>query len=130
MANLAAYILWLLDRADHIETIERCLLEKVIEPDFRFPMQDGRLSMARLCALRRERDQATQWFERARRVLADQGTRPLLAITDLNEAEMHLRLGTSPNEEPVASLLARANDVFKKLGMPGWSRYAESLETV
>ena len=49
----AAETLWLTERTDHIEVIERNIREKVIEPDFRWPMMDGRLALARLCALQR-----------------------------------------------------------------------------
>lgn len=127
MANLAAYILWILNRTDHIEVIERNLQEKVVEPDFRFPMQDGRLSMARLCAVRGGKDEARTWFAQAREVLEEQGARPLLAIVDLNEAEMHLRGGASCDDELVAPLTAAAIQAFRELGMSGWITYAENL---
>jgi hypothetical protein len=62
VANLAAHTLWLLDRTDHIDAIEGDLLEKVVKPDFRYPMQEGRLSMARLSALRGRHEEASDWF--------------------------------------------------------------------
>jgi len=125
MANLAAYVLWILERTDHVDVIERNLIEKVVEPDFRFPMQDGRLSMARLCAVRGDRDAAAGWFVRARDVLGEQEARPLLAVTDLNEAEMHIRAGATAGDGQVALLLNAAIESFRRLGMPGWVTYAE-----
>jgi hypothetical protein len=45
----AAATLWLLARTDHVDVVERNLRGKVVAPDFRYPMRDGRLSIARLC---------------------------------------------------------------------------------
>jgi hypothetical protein len=127
MANMAAAVLWVLERTDHADEIELSLKEKVLTPDFRFPMQDGRLSMARLSAMRGDQDAARDWFSRARTALEEQGARPLLAITDLNEAEMYLRSGMAADADPAAGLLARAIDAFEALGMPGWTSYAGTL---
>jgi hypothetical protein len=65
----AAETLWLTQRTDWIDVIEGNLREKVIEPDFRYPMMDGRLALARLCALQHRYDEAVDWFARARTVL-------------------------------------------------------------
>jgi hypothetical protein len=75
----------LLGRVDQIEVIERNIREKVVAPDFRYPMQDGRLSLARLCALQGRYDEAAMWFANSRGVLEEQGARPLRAIADLDE---------------------------------------------
>ena len=48
----AAAVLWYVDRTDFIDVIERSLREKVLLPDFRWPMRDARLALGRLCALR------------------------------------------------------------------------------
>ena len=53
----AAETLWLTQRTDHIDVIERNLREKVVEPDFRYPMMDGRLALARLCTSSRAHDE-------------------------------------------------------------------------
>jgi hypothetical protein len=42
------------------------LREKVIEPDFSYINVDGRLSLARLCALQDRYDEAKDWFAKAR----------------------------------------------------------------
>ena len=74
-----------LEALTSIEVIERNIREKVVTPDFRYPMQDRRLSLARLCALRGRYDEAADWFAKARAVLEEQGARPLRAIADLDE---------------------------------------------
>ena len=125
MANLAAYTLWLLDCTDHFDVVERAIREKVLAPDFRFPMQDGRVSMARLAALKRDDDEAHRWFDEARTVLSEQGARPLHAIVDLDEAEMLIRLQQSSSWSK--RLVHVAREEFAELGMPGWQRRAERL---
>jgi hypothetical protein len=92
-------------------------------------MQDGRLSLARVCALQGRYDEATEWFAAARAVLDEQGARPLRAITDLDEALVYLRRGSSGDRERVGSLLDVALRQFRTLGMTGWKRRAEALHT-
>src|SRR5215472_6313904 len=87
----AAEMLWLTRRTAWIGTIERNLRDKVVAPDFRYPMMDGRLALAPLCALQSRRDGAIDWFARARTVLDEQGARPLRAIVDSDEALMYAR---------------------------------------
>lgn len=74
---LSAGTLWLLGRRDHADVLERNIREKIIASDFRYPMEDGRLALARLCALQGRLDEARQWFTKARTVLEEQGARPL-----------------------------------------------------
>jgi len=124
----AAATLWLTERTDHINVIERNLREKVIEPDFRFPMMDGRLTLARLSALQQRHDEAVEWFAKARAVLDEQSARPLRAITDFDEAWMYLRRGVPGDRERAASLLDAALQQFRALGMTGWIRRAERLK--
>jgi hypothetical protein len=66
-----AETLWLPERVDHVD--ERALREKVVAPDFGFAMVDGRLALARLCALQGRHDEAKRWFAQARQVLTGQG---------------------------------------------------------
>ena len=119
MASHAAEILWVLERDDHLEVIERALRDKVIAPDFRSTGADGRLAMARLCGLSGRYDEATSWFTDARRVLTDQGARPLLAIADYDEALMLIRRG-GPHADRAEQLLDAARRQFEQLGMSGW----------
>ena len=125
MACDTAATLWLLNRTDSIGLVERNLREKVIAPDFRYPMRDSRLSMARLCALQHRYDEAVDWFAKARVVLDEQGARPLRAITDYDEALMYLRRAEAGDGEMARPLLIRAIDQFRTIGMTGWIRRAE-----
>jgi hypothetical protein len=87
-------------------------------------MVDGRLALARLCALQGRHDEARHWFTEARRVLTEQGARPLLAIADFDEAVMEAAL-----DAPRArSLLDSARREFEALGMAGWLRKAAELQ--
>jgi hypothetical protein len=119
--------LWLLQRLDHIEVIERNLREKVIGPDFRWPMRDARLSMARLCALQGRYGEAIDWFAKARVVLEEQGARPLRAIADFDEALMFARRRAAGDEARARPLLDAAIAQFQSIGMTGWLRRAEVL---
>jgi DNA-binding SARP family transcriptional activator len=120
----AAETLWLLDRRDHLPVIEAALRDKVLPGDFRFPMMDVRLALARLCALDGRHDEASQWFAKARRVLDAQGARPLRAVVDFDEALMHRRAGRRDAARP---LLDAAVDQFARLGMTGWLRRAGAV---
>ena len=102
--------------------IEAALRDKVLPGDFRFPMKDARLALARLCALDGRHDEASQWFAKARVTLDAQGARPLRAIVDFDEALMHRRAGRRDAARP---LLDAAVDQFARLGMTGWLRRVE-----
>jgi hypothetical protein len=123
----AAATLWMLGRTDHIEAIERNLREKTIASDFRYPMQDARLSLARLCALQGRYEEAVEWFAKARAVLEEQSARPLRATADFDEAWMYIRRGKIDDRERARPLLATAIEQFRDIGMTGWLRRAEKL---
>jgi DNA-binding SARP family transcriptional activator len=123
----AAETLWLLERRDHLPVIEAALRDKVLPGDFRFPMMDVRLALARLSALDGRHEEASQWFAKARTVLDAQGARPLRAIVDFDEALMHRRAGRRDAARP---LLDGAVDQFARLGMTGWLRRAGALGAV
>jgi tetratricopeptide (TPR) repeat protein len=125
MACDAAATLWFINRTDSIEIVEQSIREKVVAPDFRYPMRDGRLSMGRLCALQGRYEEASQWFVQARELLDAEGWRPLRAITDYDEALMFLRRGAQGDDDRARPLLATASQQFRTLGMPGWLKRAE-----
>jgi tetratricopeptide (TPR) repeat protein len=127
MACDAAEGLWVLQRLDHVDVVERALREKVIGPDFRQPTVDGRLALARLSALQGRHDEALAWFGEARRVLGEQGARPLLAIADYDEALMYVRRGEPGDLARARPLLEAARAQFEAIGMPGWIRRADEL---
>jgi len=119
--------LWVLDRPDHADLLERNLREKTLSPDFRFPHTDARLALARLSALTGRFDEAREWFDKARRVLDEQGARPLRAVTDFDEAWMEVRRGRAGNRQRALILLDAARGPFESIGMPGWLRRADEL---
>ncbi|MEX2246226.1 MAG: protein kinase [Dehalococcoidia bacterium] len=123
----SAAALWVAGRTDHIEVFERGVREKVIGPDFRFPMQDGRAALARLCALQGRYDEASHWFAEARRVTEEQGARPCRAIIDYDEALMYGRRGADGDRERALPLLDAALAQFREIGMTGWTKRGEEL---
>ncbi len=129
MACNAASALWATRTTDHLDVVERGLREKVLDPDLRYPMQDARLSLARLCALRGDSGEAIDWFNQARLVLDEQGARPLRAIVDYDEALMCARRGADGDRERAEPLLRAALAQFHSIDMPGWIRQAEHLLT-
>jgi tetratricopeptide (TPR) repeat protein len=127
MASHAAEALWLLAAVRHAGEVERCLRDKVLVPDFRIQSVDGRLALARICALTGRHDEATSWFAEARRVLTEQGARPLLAVCDFDEALMYVRRAGTGDAERARPLLQAARRQFEAIGMTGWIRRAEEL---
>jgi len=98
-----------------------------VASDFRYPMVDGRLALAWVCALTGRHGEASEWFAMARTVLDEQGARPLRAIVDYDEALMYARRGEPGDAERARPLLDAARAQFRSLGMPGWIRCAEAL---
>lgn len=127
MVSLAVRTLWELGRTDHIERIERSLREKVVAPDFRYILSDGRLALGQVCVLTGRFDEARESFERARVVLDEEGSRPMRAIVDYAEAESVVRFGMPAAAGHVDALLASAVERFEEIGMPGWTRRARAL---
>jgi hypothetical protein len=123
-----AEALWSLERFDHGDSVERALREKVIPADFRFAVE-GRLALARLCAVTGRHDEAQQWFADARRRLDEEGSRPLRALCDFDEALMLARRDDVGDAARARPLLATARKQFEEIGMTGWLRRADDLET-
>ena len=119
--------LWVLGSRDHVERLERNLRQKTLAPDFRYPHTDARLALARLCALTERFDEAREWLDAARRVLDEQGARPLRAVCDFDEAWMELRRGGAGDRGRARALLDAACDPFQAIGMTGWLRRAGEL---
>jgi class 3 adenylate cyclase/tetratricopeptide (TPR) repeat protein len=120
-AAYGAETLWLLERLDHAEAVERALQEKVVAPDFRDMEVDARLALARLRTLQGAFDAAASFFAAARQVLAEHGAAPLLAITDHDEALMYQRRGDPGDDDRARALFASAQRQFRALGMTGWA---------
>lgn len=122
-----AWALWIIERTDHIDVIERNLRDKVVGPDLRYPMRDGRTALARLCALQGRHDEASRWFSEARKVLEEDGARPMRAIVDYDEALMYARRAADGDGERALPLLDAAMQQFNDIGMTGWIRRADEL---
>ncbi|MGH9037275.1 MAG: ATP-binding protein, partial [Acidimicrobiia bacterium] len=127
MTAQAAGSLWRIERSDHADEIEHALREKVVAPDFRHAMVDGRHALALLCALTGRHEEAVGWFAEARMVLAEQHALPLLAICDHDEALMYARRGSSGDADRATPLLESARRQFESIGMTGWIRRADQL---
>jgi hypothetical protein len=128
MACGAAEVLWFLDRTEHLPAIEAILREKLLPPDFRPALADGRHALACCCALAGRHDEAERWFAEARLVLAEQRTAAHLAICDFDEALMHARRGGPGAVGAARPLLEAAGPQFEAIGMTGWLRRARELE--
>jgi class 3 adenylate cyclase/tetratricopeptide (TPR) repeat protein len=127
VAGYCAETLWLLDRVDHIDVVERAVREKVLAPDFRDIGVDSRLSLARLCALQGRYEEAEKSFNEARSVLHEQGALPLTAIVDFDQAQMFMRRGDPKDAQEAGPLLHAARRQFEAIGMTGWIHRGEKL---
>ena len=122
-----AHTLWLLNRRDYVPAIDDALRRKALPADFRFPMMDLRLALARLCAVDGRLEEADHWFGQARSVLQEQGARPLRAIVDFDQALMNTRAGRMACARRP---LDAAINQFQQIGMTGWLRQAEQLDAL
>ncbi|HEY4409537.1 MAG TPA: AAA family ATPase, partial [Acidimicrobiia bacterium] len=130
MANHGVEVLWVLGRTEHLDRLEAVIRHKLVEPDWRGPGVDARLSMARLCILTARHSEAPAWFASARQVLGEQGARPLLAIVDLDEARLHVLAEGPAERERARPLLDSARAEFEALGMTGWLGRAEEVRSL
>jgi DNA-binding CsgD family transcriptional regulator len=124
---LAAWSLWLTGRTGHIDVIERNLINKTLAADFRYPLMDARLCMARVCALHGRYRDAIAWFVQAREVTEEQGARPVRAIIDYDEGLMYLRRRRKGDRGRAALLFQSALSQFEEIGMTGWLPRTQEL---
>jgi class 3 adenylate cyclase/tetratricopeptide (TPR) repeat protein len=127
IVDAATEVLWLLERLDHLPEIERAVRDKVLVPDFRFFGTDGRLALARLCALSGRYDEAVSWFAQARAMSSEQGARPRLAVCDHDEARMYARRADPGDADRARALLDAACAQYEAIGMTGRLRRADEL---
>ena len=127
IADAAVETLWLLERLDHAPEIERAIRDKVMVPDFRFCGTDGRLALARLCALSGRYDEAVSWFAQARAVCSEQGARPRLAVCDYDEARMYARRAGPGDADRARALLDAARAQYEAMGLTGRLRRTAEL---
>ncbi|WP_156066873.1 AfsR/SARP family transcriptional regulator [Pseudonocardia halophobica] len=105
-----------------VPVLDRIARDTALPADFRFPMMDIHLTLARLAALDGRPAEATRLLDRARTALDERGARPLRAIVD-HDAALVASYDGRPDE--AAGLRASAVAVFEQLGMTGWVRRAE-----
>jgi tetratricopeptide (TPR) repeat protein len=122
----AVETLWLVygpgpDGHPDLPQLEKALRGKALAADFRFPMMDARLALARVCAMDGRHAEAMRWFAEARTILDEQGARPLRAITDLDASGVAARAG---DPRRARELGRAAGEAFSALGMTGWARRA------
>jgi hypothetical protein len=91
-----AAALWRLNRSDYAVVVDQNIRHKVIAPDYRYPLSDGLLSLARLRVLH---DEATEWFAKARLALDEHGARTLRAISDYDECVLYMRRSRADDDE-------------------------------
>jgi DNA-binding SARP family transcriptional activator len=120
----AVAAMWVLGDARHLVIAEDAVRTKLLGPDFRCPMHDPRLAMARCAALGGRVDEAREWLGAARAVCDEDGLGPLRAIVDHDEAVLLTRDGDRAGARERA---AEAADRAAALGMGGWLRRAEGL---
>jgi hypothetical protein len=119
---------WLIEDDRHLPVLAAATERVLLASDFRCPMSEPRLTWARVLALGGDVDGARRSFADARIVAAEDGTRPLAAIIDHDEALLLLRHGTEPGVGAEAGrLLASCAAVAADVGMVGWIRRAERL---
>jgi hypothetical protein len=105
--------------------LEKAVRGKALAADFRFPMMDARLALARVCAMGGRHVEAMRWFAEAQTVLDVQGARPLRAIADLDASRVAACAG---DRQDARELRRTAVDTFTALGMTGWTRRAARTE--
>ena len=84
--------------------------------------------MAWLRALEGRIDEAREWFARARAKLDEEGSRPLRAQVDLEEARMYARRAAPGDRERALELCDVALAQFEPLGLDGWIRRTRDLQ--
>ena len=97
--------------------LEEAAVTKALVADFRFPVVEVRLALARLAAADGRLAEARTWFARSREVLGDQQAAPLRAIADLDAARVEAWAG---EPEKADELRTAAIASFTRLGMTGW----------
>lgn len=122
IVHAAAEVHWLAGRDDFAPLLERNTREKLLSADFRYPMTDVRLTLARLAAVQGRLDEAVGWFTAARAVLDEQQALPLRVVVDHDQGVVEARMG---HPAAACALLVEARQRARELGMPGWAARAE-----
>jgi tetratricopeptide (TPR) repeat protein len=129
LIDFVVHTLWLLQRREHVDLIERNLRTKVLEPDVRYLETDARWMLALLCALDGRIDEARHWFDEARRVLDEQDSKSMLIAVDYDEATMNVRLGGPDQLTRARALLERARARCTHPAVAPWLARIDEIAT-
>ncbi len=124
----AAEVIWFTGDTTHLNTVEATIRQRWLPLALSNIGADARLSLARLCAIDGRVDEATNLFAFAREVFAAQGALPFLAITDRDEAWMHIRNPGKADTDSIAVLLESAAAACRTMDMTGWSARVAVLQ--
>lgn len=122
---LAGAAVWELGAVDLAARYLQLALDLRAAGSANYPGTSNELTAARMAALIGAGEQARDLFAAARRVLDEEGQRPLRAIVDLDEARA-LAMGVC-DRMGVDALLGAALRQFQSLGMAGWAARAQAL---
>jgi DNA-binding CsgD family transcriptional regulator len=114
---------WELGEAEHAAELRRLALALIASEVADYTPVSSELTVARMSTLLGHVGEARLYFDRARAVLNERGTRPLRAIVDHDEA---LVVGRQ-NAAAATELAESARAVFEELEMKGWLDRAETL---
>jgi ATP/maltotriose-dependent transcriptional regulator MalT len=114
---------WELGEAEHARELRRMAFDLIASEVRDYTPVSSELTVARAAALLDDLDEARSYFDRARAVLDERGTRPLRAIVDYDEA-LVLR---QRDAAVAADLLESARAEFAELEMKGWLERADTL---
>ena len=120
----AVEAMWVLGDDAHADVIAEAVRTKLVGPDFRCPLVDPRLALARVLGMTGDVDGARQAFDAARTVCDEDGLAPLRAIVDHDEGLLLARAGDT---EGARELAKGAAERFAELEMGGWLVVAEEL---
>ena len=120
----AAEAMWVLGDGTHLDAIAEAVRSKLVGPDFRCPLVDPRLALARVRGIAGDVDGARQAFDAARTVCDEDGLDTMRAMVDHDEGLLLARAGDTEGARTLAKVAAER---FADLEMGGWLVRAEEL---
>ena len=120
----AAEAMWVLGDGTHLDAIAEAVRTKLVGPDFRCPLVDPRLALARVRGIAGDVDGARQAFDAARTVCDEDGLDTMRAMVDHDEGLLLARAGDTEGARTLAKVAAER---FADLEMGGWLVRAEEL---
>lgn len=124
--DFCTWAIWELGLDEFAESFLTMALELMTSPVAAPLVGSHALCAARASALLGKFGDALQYFELARKGFQQSGRRPLLALTDLDQARTLMRSGSSDLSR-INALLEASTNMSRTLGMIGWERLARQL---